>query len=193
MTERLGDLSFDVSPQSFFQTNSRQAAVLYDMVLKAAAPSGDEIAWDLYCGTGTIGLYLAPHVREVWGVEQVAEAVEKARENASANGITNARFDCEDTLKWLPDAVDQVKRIDAPVLLVLDPPRAGLHPDVPKRLVATGAQRIVYVSCNPAALARAAALLRAGGYRLSEVTPIDMFPHTAHIESVAVFVRQHSD
>jgi len=189
MTERLGELSFDVSPQSFFQTNSRQAAVLYDLVLKAASPSGNEIALDLYCGTGTIGLYLAPHVREVWGVEQVAESVEKARENAGNNNITNARFDCADTLAWLPPTLEQIARIDAPVLIVVDPPRAGLHPSVPARLVTTGAGRIVYVSCNPAALARDAALLREGAYRLDSVTPVDMFPHTAHIESVAVFER----
>ena len=114
--------------------------------------------------------------------------MEKACENATANGITNARFDRGDTLKWLPDAVERVKDFDAPVLLVLDPPRAGLHPDVPQQLVATGAERIVYVSCNPAALARDAAWLREGGYRLDAVTPIDMFPHTYHIEAVAKFI-----
>jgi 23S rRNA (uracil1939-C5)-methyltransferase len=189
MTEKLGPFEFDVSPQSFFQTNSRQAAVLYDLVVEAAAPTGTEIALDLYCGTGTIGLYLAQRVREVWGVDQVAEAVEKARENATRNNVTNARFDCADTVKWLPDAQKQLERMNAPALIVLDPPRAGLHPDVPSYVIATGAPRIVYVSCNPAALARDAAIFRDGGYVLEAVTPVDMFPQTAHIESVAVFVR----
>jgi 23S rRNA (uracil1939-C5)-methyltransferase len=187
MTEQLGDLAFDLSPQSFFQTNSRQAAALYELTLKAAQPQGDEIALDLYCGTGTIGLYLAPHVKEVHGVEQIEETALNATENARRNNITNARFECADVMKWLKAESELVSESGAPLLVIVDPPRAGLHPDVPPVLTAAQPRRIVYVSCNPATLARDAALLHAGGYTLQSATPVDMFPHTAHIETVALF------
>jgi 23S rRNA (uracil1939-C5)-methyltransferase len=184
ITERLGPFEFDLGPTSFFQTNSRQAARLYDLVVESAGPQGDELALDLYCGTGTIGLYLAPHVAGVVGVESSQEAVDCARTNADRNGIRNARFVCGDVLAWLKAESGQASPA---ILVVIDPPRAGLHPDVPKRLAALNPRRIVYVSCNPAALARDAQLFADLGLVLSRVTPLDMFPQTAHMESVAVF------
>jgi 23S rRNA (uracil1939-C5)-methyltransferase len=190
LTERLGRLEFDISPQAFFQTNSRQAATLYDLVVKAADAGPDDTVLDLYCGTGTIGLYLAPSVKSVIAVEQVEEAVGAARTNAQRNGIANVEFVGADVLAWLKASASGAGPTAVPSLVVLDPPRAGLHPDVPPRVTALGARRIVYVSCNPAALARDVELFRAGGYLLDEVTPIDMFPHTAHVECVAVFVTR---
>lgn len=181
MTERLGRFEFDLGPQSFFQTNSLQASRLYDLVVEAAEPKGDELALDLYCGTGTIGLYLAPHVAGVLGVESSQEAVDCAITNADRNGIGNARFVCADVLAWLKGGWNS-----EPLLVILDPPRAGLHPDVPKRVAALKPRRIVYVSCNPAALARDAQLFGELGFSLKRVTPLDMFPQTAHMESVAV-------
>lgn len=185
MTERLGPFEFDLGPQSFFQTNSLQASRLYDLVVESAEPKGGELALDLYCGTGTIGLYLAPHVGGVLGVESSQEAVDCAVTNAGRNGIANARFVCADVLAWLKARAAQAGA-ERPHLVVLDPPRAGLHPDVPRRVAALMPRRIVYVSCNPAALARDAQLLAELGFRLKRVTPLDMFPQTAHIESVAV-------
>lgn len=190
MTEQMGVLRFDLSPLSFFQTNSKQAVVLYDLMLKIARPTGDEVALDLYCGTGTIGLYLAPHVKSVRGVEQLSEAVDMAIENARHNQIDNAEFICADVMKWLKESSDSLHESNDPLLVVIDPPRSGLHPKVPALLLAARPCRIVYVSCNPATLARDVALFREGGYLLESVTPIDMFPHTAHIECVSLLVPE---
>jgi 23S rRNA (uracil1939-C5)-methyltransferase len=188
LTERLGELEFDISPQSFFQTNSRQAAMLYDLVVQAAAVGPDDTVLDLYAGTGTIGLYLAQRAGSVIAVEQVEEAVGAARTNAHRNGIAHVQFVTADVLAWLKAAAAAGAALARPLVVVLDPPRAGLHPDVPPHVTALGARRIVYVSCNPAALARDVELFAAGGFALAQVTPIDMFPHTAHVECVAVFV-----
>jgi len=149
------------------------------------------VALDLYCGTGTIGLYLAPHVKSIRGVEQLAEAVDMAIENARHNQIDNAQFICADVMKWLKEAADSLQALNDPLLVVIDPPRSGLHPKVPAQLLAARPSRIVYVSCNPATLARDVALFREGGYVLESVTPIDMFPHTAHIECVSLLVPEN--
>lgn len=188
LTEKLGPFEFDISPQSFFQTNSRQAAVLYDLVVQAAEVRPEDTVLDLYSGTGTIGLYLAPHVKSVRCIEQVEEAVGAARTNADRNRVTNVQFETMDALVWLKSAGSGAERAPSPLVVVLDPPRAGLHPDVPRLVAATGARRIVYVSCNPAALARDTGLLDTYGYVLESAQPIDMFPHTAHVECVAVFI-----
>lgn len=182
MTEQLGRFHFELGPQSFFQTNSLQAAHLYDLVVEAAEPQPNDVALDLYCGTGTIGLYLSPHVSSVLGVESSQEAVDCATTNANSNGVKNSRFVCADVLAWLKNSMD----IPTSPLVVIDPPRAGLHPDVPRLLARLKPRRVVYVSCNPAALARDAQLLADLGFLLKRVTPLDMFPQTAHMESVAV-------
>jgi 23S rRNA (uracil1939-C5)-methyltransferase len=154
-------------------------------VVEAAAAGGHERVLDLYCGTGTIGLYLAPHVAAVVGVESVPQAVANARENALHNQVEHAEFICADVMKWLADPPAGGDAIPDEIV-VLDPPRAGLHPKIPALLHARSPVRIVYVSCNPAALARDVEQFGKLGYELKRVTPIDMFPHTGHIEAVAV-------
>jgi 23S rRNA (uracil1939-C5)-methyltransferase len=209
--ERLLGLTFRAGAASFLQTNSRQAETLYRAALDAAALTGTERVLDLYCGAGTISLALAAHAKEVVGIEEVATAVDDARRNAAANGVTNARFACGDARAVLrhwararegrggdPDearAHDRKAPADpaayapfAPDVVVVDPPRAGLHPRVVERTAELAPRRIVYVSCNPATLARDLALYTALGYRTTRVRPFDMFPHTPHVECVATLV-----
>lgn len=189
ITERLGALQFAISPTSFFQTNSLQAARLYDEVLRAAELTGSEVVHDLYCGTGTIALWLAVRCRAVIGCELEAAALGDAEMNARMNGIANARFLALD-LKHYARAVRDLSADQRPDVVVVDPPRAGLHPDLTAELRALRPRRIVYVSCNPASLARdARALCAEGVYRLSPVQPVDLFPQTYHVESVACLQR----
>lgn len=177
--ERLCGVTFDISANSFFQTNSAQAERLFEIVREEAGLTGDEILYDLYCGTGTIALVLARHAREVVGFEIVPSAVADARANALRNGITNARFVEGDALAGL-----SFDGLPAPDVCVVDPPRAGLHPKLVPRLAALGQRRIVYVSCNPNTAANDVALLATLGWRVRSIRPIDLFPHTPHIESV---------
>lgn len=183
--ERLGELEFEISPTSFFQTNTAQAERLYDEALRAADLTGDDVVHDLYCGTGTITLWFAPHCRQALGFEVEASAVRDADANARRNRISNARF-CTLDLKHYAHAVRELSADMRPTVVVVDPPRAGLHPDLVEALRALRPRKIVYVSCNPASLARDARALCDGGlYRLGPVQPVDLFPHTGHIESVA--------
>lgn len=177
--EVLCGVRFAISANSFFQTNTAQAERLFEMVREEAGLSGSETVLDLYCGTGSLGLVLARHAARVVGMEQVPEAIADARRNAQANGIAHAEFFAGDVLELL--RANTVSRAD---VVVVDPPRAGLHPRVLPLLGALGARRIVYVSCNPESGARDAAELVRHGYRLSRVRPIDLFPHTPHVESV---------
>ncbi len=189
ITERLGALRFAISPTSFFQTNTAQAARLYGEVERIADPRPDQIVHDLYCGTGTIALWLAGRCRAVVGCELEPAALADAEANARANGIGNARFLALD-LKHYARAARELPADLAADLAIVDPPRAGLHPDLVRELRASRPPRIVYVSCNPASLARDAQALCADGlYRLGPVQPVDMFPHTGHIESVAALDR----
>ncbi len=180
--ERLGHLSFKIRPKSFFQTNTLQAHRLYDRVVDFAGLQGTENVYDLYCGTGSIGLYLARNCQRIVGIEEVEQAVLDARQNASDNGIDHAEFHLGRVREVLTDSFQ--KTHGAPDLLVTDPPRAGMHPDVIDILLKLKAPRMVYVSCNPATQARDLAALNAS-YRLVKIQPVDMFPHTSHIESVA--------
>lgn len=184
--ERLGACTYRISPTSFFQTNTLQAERLYARAAEAAALQPADRVWDLYCGTGTIALYLAPSVREVLGVELNPAAVEDALRNARENGVDNARFACADILDFVTARAGSG---DTPDVIIVDPPRAGLHTGVVRALGASGVRRIVYVSCNPATSARDCALLAADGYRVEEITPVDMFPHTYHIECVIRMTR----
>ena len=185
INERLGAFHFAISPTSFFQTNTAQAVHLYDEVLRIADPRPDHVAHDLYCGTGTISLWLARRCRAVVGCELEPAALADAEVNAKANGVGNARFLAMD-MKHYAQAARALPPELAPQLVVVDPPRAGLHPDLVRELRVLRVERIVYVSCNPASLARDAQALCAGGlYRLGPVQPVDMFPHTGHIEGVA--------
>jgi 23S rRNA (uracil1939-C5)-methyltransferase len=180
--ESLGDLTFQVSPNSFFQTNTAQAERLFRLVLDSAALSGTETVVDLYSGTGAISLLVARRCRWVYGIEVAPAAVADAERNAQFNSITNCTFLTGEVRHVLPSLV--ARGIKAEVV-VADPPRAGFHPKALRALAALDPVRIVYVSCNPATLARDVSELVRGRYRLEWVQPVDMFPHTPHIEVVA--------
>lgn len=184
--DRLGNLTFAISPLSFFQVNTRQAEVLYETALHYASLTGKENVIDLYCGTGTITLFLAQKASHALGIEIVAPAIKDAWKNAQQNNIKNSEFICGDAAKELPRLVKEGIRPD---VIVLDPPRAGCDPKVLKAILAVKPQRVVYVSCGPASLARDAAILHEGGYKIRQVQPVDMFPQTAHVETVVWMSR----
>ena len=185
--ESVGGLRFQVSANSFFQTNTAQAERLFSLVIDSAALGGDETVLDLYSGTGAISLQLAGRCRWVYGVEVTQAAVDDAARNAAANGIANCTFLAGEVRFVLPSLIAQ--GVSAQVV-VADPPRAGFHPKALRALLQMEPARIVYVSCNPATLARDLGELVRGGYRLEWVQPVDMFPHTPHIEAVARLERQ---
>ena len=181
--EKLRDVRFKIGPKSFFQTNTRQAEVLYDVAAEFAGLTGAENVYDLYTGVGSIALYLAKNCRQVVGIEEVADAIRDAEENASLNGITNCTFYAGDVKDILTD--EFARRHGKPDVVITDPPRAGMHPKVVELFLELEAPRIVYVSCNPATQARDLNLLHAK-YSVEKVQPVDMFPHTHHIENVAL-------
>lgn len=181
LEERLHGLTFEVSANAFLQTNSRQAEALYAAALEEAELTGAERVLDLYCGAGTITLLLARQAREVVGCEVVEDAVAAARRNAARNGVANARFLLGEARALLREWAEPWK----PEAVVVDPPRAGLHARVVARLAGMRPRRIVYVSCNPATLARDLQGFAAAGYALERVRPFDLFPHTPHVEAVA--------
>ncbi len=183
VVEQLGDLKFKIGPKSFFQTNSLQGKRLYDVTAAFAGLRGDENVYDLYTGTGSIALYLARFCKSVVGIEEIPEAIADAEENKQMNGIKNATFYAGDVKSVLsPEFVEKHGRPD---VLVTDPPRAGMHPKAVEFLLELAAPRIVYVSCNPATQARDLQLL-SEKYAVLKVQPVDMFPHTHHIENVAL-------
>jgi len=185
--EALGGLRFRLRPNAFLQTNTAMAERLYALAREAAALTGGETVWDLYCGIGTIGLSLAREALTVWGIEVSQESVACALENAALNGIANAAFFAGN----VGEVVDELLgRSGSPDVVVVDPPRAGLAGKALRRVGRVGAPRLVYVSCNPTTLAGDARTLREEfGYRLVRVTPVDMFPHTPHVECVALLER----
>ncbi len=187
ITEKIGDLSFRITPFSFFQTNSRQARVLYDVIADHAALQPEHDLLDLFCGCGSIGLYLARRVKSIFGIEINEAAIEMAKTNAELNGIGNAEFRAGDVRRMLVDLHQEGTHFDT---IVADPPRAGLEQRAVRRLARLNASRIVAVSCNPATLARDLALFAEHGYKVERVTPVDMFPQTAHIEAVATLTKQ---
>ncbi len=180
-------LYFKVGPKSFYQTNPQQARKLYQAAHDFAGFTGNELVYDLYTGTGTIALFIAPSVKKVVGIESVGEAVEDARENAAANGIENVEFYVGDMVKLLDGAF--IASHGHPDVLLTDPPRAGMHPKVVRQVLEMGPEKIVYVSCNPATQARDIALLDEK-YRLEKIQPVDMFPHTHHVENVVLLVKK---
>jgi len=181
--EQLGPVRFRVGPKSFFQTNTYQGKALYDVAVAFAGLQGTENVYDLYTGIGSIALYMAGSCRQVVGIEEIPEAIEDARANAALNGIGNALFYAGDVKDVL--SPEFAARHGRPDLLVTDPPRAGMHPGVVELLLQLEAPRIVYVSCNPATQARDLKLLSAK-YRVKKARPVDMFPHTHHIENVVL-------
>lgn len=179
--ETMGQLKFKIGPKSFYQTNSEQAYKLYSVAKEFAALTGNEVVYDLYTGTGTIAQFISDKASKVIGIEYVKEAIEDARINADANGITNCTFfdgDMKDIL-----TADFIKEHGKPEVMIIDPPRAGMHPDVVKVIMEAAPERIVYVSCNPASQARDLAMM-SPMYEITAVQPVDMFPHTMHVENV---------
>ncbi|MCQ2299588.1 MAG: 23S rRNA (uracil(1939)-C(5))-methyltransferase RlmD [Bacteroidales bacterium] len=174
-------LRFKINPKSFFQTNSAQAQRLYSFVAEFADLQGDETVYDLYTGTGTIALFLAGKCKKIVGIEYVEEAIEDAKINAQYNGYDNTTFYAGDMAKVLTE--DFIKENGRPDVVITDPPRAGMHEKVVEQLLATEARKIVYVSCNPATQARDLELL-SSKYEVVKIQPVDMFPHTQHVENV---------
>ncbi len=179
--EEMEGLKFRVGPKSFYQTNSRQAYRLYSVARDFAGLQGDELVYDLYTGTGTIACFLARKCRRVVGIEYVQEAIDDAKVNAAVNGLDNTEFYAGDMKDVLTPAF--VEKHGRPDVMIVDPPRAGMHENVVKVILETAPDRIVYVSCNPATQARDLALLDRL-YKVDAIQPVDMFPHTAHVENV---------
>ena len=179
--DKIGPYRFEIAPNAFFQTNTRQAERLYEVARDFADLKPDDLVYDLYCGAGTISLFIAGHVRHVVGVELVEEAVANARANAVANSVENCTFIAGDMLRvFTPDFMQEHGRPD---VLIVDPPRAGMHPKVVKQIVALRPERFIYVSCNPLSQAHDLAVLK-DLYTVEAVQPVDLFPHTHHIENV---------
>lgn len=190
ITEEIEGLRFRVGPKSFYQTNPVQARVLYDVARGFSGLAGTGTVYDLYCGTGTISCFVARLASKVIGIEYVAEAVADARINAEINGIGNVSFHAGDIKDLLTSSFFEAH--GSPDVIITDPPRAGMHPDVVAAIAAASPRVIVYVSCNPATQARDIGLL-ADRYRVDAVKGVDMFPHTHHIECVVRLVRRDSD
>ncbi len=186
LTEELCGLRFRISHTAFMQTNTEMAERLYAIAGDFAGLTGRERVFDLFCGIGTIGLSLADRAGEVWGLEGIAEAVADAEANAALNGIDNARFVCADARLGIAPLLEEAGRPD---VAIVDPPRSGLSKKIVRRLIECEAPRIVYVSCNPTTLAPNAAQLVEAGYTLRRVKPVDMFPQTPHVESVALLEK----
>ncbi len=188
--EKLFDLKFKITPFSFFQTNTLGAEVLYDTVRGYIGTTKDKCVYDLYSGTGTIAQVLAPAAKKVTGVEIVAEAVEAAKVNTELNGLTNCDFLCGDVLKVIDDLSDKAGKPD---LIVLDPPRDGIHPKALAKIISFDVDRIVYISCKPTSLVRDLEILKAGGYVMERATCVDMFVGTQNIETVALLSKKRTE
>jgi len=182
IADKISGFEFEISANSFFQTNTRGAAPLFKIVEKYAGLNGTETVLDLYSGTGTIPILLSEHSKAVTGIEIIESAVADAEKNCRKNGISNCRFIMGDIRNCLSQITQR------PDVLIIDPPRAGMHKDVVKQVLELGPGRMVYVSCNPATMARDLQLMQES-YRLEEVQPVDMFPHTYHVEAVAKLIK----
>lgn len=189
VTEVLEGLKFIISPKSFFQTNTRQAEKLYSITRDFAELKGNETLYDLYCGTGSIGIYLSRYVSKVIGVEVIDDAIKDAKKNAELNNITHTHFFAGDVIKICTNNFFEIH--GRPDVIITDPPRAGMHEKLINKLLEIEAPKIVYVSCNPATQARDIGLL-SEKYSVEKVQPVDMFPHTHHIESVALLKLRNS-
>lgn len=179
--EEMEGLRFRIGPKSFYQTNTGQALKLYRAAREFADLSGNEVVYDLYTGTGTIAQFVSGRASKVIGIEYVAEAIEDARTNAAVNGIDNCEFFAGDMKDILTDSF--IQEHGRPDIMIVDPPRAGMHPDVVATILKAAPRRIVYVSCNPASQARDIAML-SEKYKITAVQPVDMFPHTQHVENI---------
>ncbi len=183
ITDYIGENKYEISSRSFYQVNPLQTEKLYEKALEYASLTGEEVVWDLYCGIGTISLFLASHAKEVYGVEIVPAAIKDAKRNAKLNGIENSEF-------FLGKAEDVSLKLPKPDVIVVDPPRKGCDGKLIETINKSATKRLVYVSCNHATLARDAALLKEAGWKLEILQPVDMFPHTTGVECVAKFTRK---
>lgn len=184
--EKIGKFHFYLSAKTFLQTNSRQTENLYQEALELTGLSGSERVLDLYCGAGTISLFVSPYAKEVEGVEIVPEAIEMAEKNKKENGVENVRFVLGEARKIAKQYRLENRNFDR---IIVDPPRAGLHPKVIRDVLPLGAEKITYVSCNPTTFARDAKLFSEGGYQLKRVISVDMYPHTFHVELVGLLEK----
>ena len=182
INEKIGDYIFKISSNSFFQTNSYQVKTLYDQIIKTADFKKNDVIYDLYCGTGTIGIYISSYVKKIYGIEIIKDAIKDAKHNAKTNKINNIKFYCGDLKDILKDGT--LSRIEKPDVVIIDPPRPGLHPNTIKELTNISPKKIIYVSCNPSTMARDIEILSSHGYLIKDIQPIDMFPHTPHIECI---------
>ena len=182
--ETINDLSFEISAKSFFQTNTFQTEKLYHTIQRMVEVDPDRVAVDLYCGTGSIAFHVAPQAKIVYGIELLEEAVLNARKNAERNKIRNVSFHCGEVQKVLAGL-----SLETPDVIVVDPPRAGLSQKVVRHILRVNSRQILYVSCNPATLARDVAMMIDDGYAIREIQPVDMFPHTYHIETIVNLVK----
>jgi 23S rRNA (uracil1939-C5)-methyltransferase len=185
--EKLEDFDFKISPKSFFQTNTKQAEVLYDVVKDFAALTENEIVYDLYCGTGSIGIFLSKSAKKIIGVDVIEDAINDAKENAQLNNLTHASFYSGDVIEICNDQFFEIH--GRPDLVIIDPPRAGLHQKLVDKLIEIAPPKIVYVSCNIATQARDLQLLNET-FKIEKLQPVDMFPHTHHIECVALLTKR---
>lgn len=186
--DTIGNYKFRISANSFFQTNSLQAEKLYQTAMDFAGMKGDEIVYDLYSGAGTISIYVSGKCKEVYAFESVESAVEDADANSKINGIGNVHFIAADLYKSFTPIVEE-RKLPNPGVVILDPPRGGMHKNTVDDVIQLGPEKIVYVSCNPTTQVRDIKLLSEAGYKLIKVKPVDMFPHTYHIENVALLIK----
>ena len=193
ITDYLGDVAYHISPQSFYQVNPVQTEKLYGTALEYADLTGEEYVWDLYCGIGTISLFLAQKAKKVYGVEIVPQAIEDAKNNAKLNGMENAEFFVGKAEEVLPEFYEKLQEGDAmltPDVIVVDPPRKGCDTACLDTMLKMQPKRIVYVSCDSATLARDLRILCDGGYDLEKIRAVDQFPHTGHIETVVKLIKR---
>ena len=185
ISEKIGKYTFKVSANSFFQTNSYQVEKLYDYIVKTANFKKSDIVYDLYCGTGTIGIYVSEFVKKVYGIEIVKDAVKDAKYNAKVNKVNNANFFASDVKDFFKGS----ENIDKPNIVIIDPPRPGLHPDVVQDIISLSVPKIIYISCNPSTQARDVKIFIDNQYKIDDVQPVDMFPHTPHIECIVTLKK----
>ena len=190
IVEKVGDKLFEISPNAFFQTNTFQTQRLFDTIIKLAEFQKNQNVWDLYCGTGAIGIYIADKVRHVLGIEIIESAIEDGKKNLELNNIDNVDFVLADMKEALSESNSLIEEYGNPDVVIIDPPRGGTHPKTIEDLVKLAPPKIIYVSCNPPILARDLQILCKDIYTLKAVQPIDMFPHTGHIETVALLEKE---
>lgn len=186
--EKIGKYTYKISSDSFFQTNSRQSETLYNEILRLCEFKGHEIVYDLYCGTGSIGIHLSSYVQKVYGIEIVMSAVMDAIENSKKNGIKNINFFHGDLIDFFNNN-KEISMIEQPDIVILDPPRAGMHKNTLNDIIKLDTNKIIYISCNPSTQVRDIGVLIENGYEIKEIQPIDMFPHTPHIENVVSLIK----